>query len=78
MCMFVCWYRVLKKLKAKDDKQIELERREQGFSLYMNGANVGRGFGEAPKFSPRKPTKPKTAGGNESDAMLNANDLWKM
>ena len=58
---------MLKKLKAKDDKQIELERKEQGFSLYMNGANVGREFGGPPRFSPRKPAnnKPKTAGGKK-------------
>ena len=27
--------------KEKDEKQLELERKEQGFSLYLNGANVG-------------------------------------
>ncbi|RXN02022.1 hypothetical protein EOD39_3330 [Acipenser ruthenus] len=32
--------RILKKLKTKDPKQIELERLEQGFSLYVNGANA--------------------------------------
>nr|XP_014340944.1 PREDICTED: uncharacterized protein KIAA0556 [Latimeria chalumnae] len=31
--------RILKRLKAKDPKQIELERLEQGFSIYVNGAN---------------------------------------
>ena len=33
--------RLLKKLKTKDDEQVELEKREQGFSLYINGANRG-------------------------------------
>eukprot|EP00111_Clytia_hemisphaerica_P015485 TCONS_00045727-protein len=33
--------RILKKLKEKDEKQLDLEKREQGFSLYLNGANVG-------------------------------------
>ncbi|XP_051789759.1 katanin-interacting protein [Erpetoichthys calabaricus] len=31
--------RILKKLKTKNPKQIELERLEQGFSVYVNGAN---------------------------------------
>ncbi|XP_028825921.1 protein KIAA0556 isoform X2 [Denticeps clupeoides] len=35
--------RVLKRLKAKDPKQIELERLEQGFSIYINGANTNVG-----------------------------------
>jgi hypothetical protein len=34
--------RILKKLRRKDEHQIELERKEQGFSVYLNGANVGR------------------------------------
>ncbi|KAK2174803.1 hypothetical protein NP493_776g01007 [Ridgeia piscesae] len=39
------WYchqtarRVIKKLQAKDTRQVELERKEQGFSLYVNGAH---------------------------------------
>nr|XP_043869354.1 katanin-interacting protein isoform X1 [Solea senegalensis] len=32
--------RILKRLKVKDPKQIELERLEQGFSIYLNGANA--------------------------------------
>ena len=31
--------RLLRKLRQKDSHQIELEKREQGFSLYLNGAN---------------------------------------
>ncbi|XP_055507196.1 katanin-interacting protein [Leucoraja erinacea] len=31
--------RLLKRLKAKDSKQIQLECLEQGFSIYINGAN---------------------------------------
>ncbi|KAJ8364242.1 hypothetical protein SKAU_G00130730 [Synaphobranchus kaupii] len=31
--------RILKRLKTKDPKEIELERLEQGFSIYVNGAN---------------------------------------
>ena len=33
--------RLLAKLKEKDEKQLELERKEQGFCLYLNGGNVG-------------------------------------
>ncbi|MGH0140106.1 UNVERIFIED_CONTAM: hypothetical protein FKN15_000556 [Acipenser sinensis] len=40
MQMFSLTSRILKKLKTKDPKQIELERLEQGFSLYVNGANA--------------------------------------
>ncbi|MBN3276848.1 K0556 protein, partial [Polyodon spathula] len=38
--MFSFTYRILKKNKTKDPKQIELERLEHGFSLYVNGANA--------------------------------------
>ena len=52
-------------MKAKDDKQIELEQKEQGFSLYVNGANTRLGIGGTLKHSPRRPNtkKPLTAGG---------------
>ncbi|KAK1881253.1 Protein KIAA0556 [Dissostichus eleginoides] len=32
--------RILKRLKVKDPRQIELEQLEQGFSIYLNGANA--------------------------------------
>ncbi|XP_062330391.1 katanin-interacting protein isoform X4 [Osmerus eperlanus] len=32
--------RILKRLKIKDQKEIDLERLEQGFSIYLNGANA--------------------------------------
>ncbi|XP_035002049.2 katanin-interacting protein isoform X3 [Hippoglossus stenolepis] len=32
--------RILKRLKAKDSRDIELEKLEQGFSIYLNGANA--------------------------------------
>ena len=38
---FSLFARILKKLKEKDEKQLDLEKKEQGFSLYLNGANVG-------------------------------------
>ena len=34
--------RLLKKLRQKDSQQVELEQKEQGFSLYLNGANTSR------------------------------------
>ncbi|CAD5110948.1 DgyrCDS304 [Dimorphilus gyrociliatus] len=34
--------RVLKTLREKDEDQKELERKEQGFTLYLNGANAQR------------------------------------
>ncbi|XP_048575764.1 katanin-interacting protein [Nematostella vectensis] len=33
--------RLLKRLKEKDEQQIEIEKKEQGFSIYVNGANTG-------------------------------------
>ncbi|KAM6897868.1 katanin-interacting protein isoform 2-T2 [Xenentodon cancila] len=32
--------RILKRLRVKDPREIELERLEQGFSIYLNGANA--------------------------------------
>lgn len=51
--------RLLKKLKKKNEQQIELEKKEQGFSIYVNGANVelGRAYSRA------KSRHSKTAGG---------------
>ena len=38
--MFILYFkRLLKRLKAKGDEQVQLEKKEQGFSLYINGAN---------------------------------------
>lgn len=34
--------RLLRRLQQKDSHRIELEKREQGFALYLNGANVAR------------------------------------
>lgn len=34
------FYRLLKKLRRKDRKQVQIERKEKGFSLYINGANT--------------------------------------
>ena len=39
--------RLLRKLRQKDNHQIELEKKEQGFSLYLNGANISSRSGHA-------------------------------
>ncbi|XP_078693037.1 katanin-interacting protein-like isoform X5 [Branchiostoma floridae x Branchiostoma belcheri] len=56
--------RLVKKLKQKDDKQIELERREKGFALYVNGANQGgrKGKTPSPPKQPKSARRSKTAG----------------
>ena len=58
--------RLLKKLKKKDEQQIELEKKEQGFSIYVNGANVelGKAYARAKSRSSSRHTK--TAGGGMS------------
>ncbi|KAJ8399898.1 hypothetical protein AAFF_G00406280 [Aldrovandia affinis] len=48
--------RILKRLKTKDPKDIELERLEQGFSIYVNGAN-----GEASRKPQRQGQKVLTS-----------------
>ena len=58
-------FRVLKKLRTKSLKEIELERKEQGFTLYLNGANtrLPTAYELAPKTaasSRPNPHKPKT------------------
>ena len=60
---FLVTCRLLKKLKKKDEQQIELEKKEQGFSIYVNGANVelGRAYSRAKSRSSSRHTK--TAGG---------------
>lgn len=50
--------KVLDRFKYKDEKQRELERKEQGFCLYLNGANVA-GKTRAGKPSPRRPSSRK-------------------
>ena len=53
--------RLLKKLKTKDRKQKELEKREKGFSIYVNGANVDLKLGKADGHKTSR--KAKTADG---------------
>ncbi|XP_069373177.1 katanin-interacting protein isoform X2 [Paralichthys olivaceus] len=47
--------RILKRLKAKDPRDIELEKLEQGFSIYLNGANA-EASRKLPKSSSHKST----------------------
>ena len=64
-------YRLLKKLRKKNKNQIEIERKEQGFSLYVNGphanphANPTGAKGNIPT-QPKTARKPKTAGGEHT------------
>ena len=72
--MMTCYlfHRLLKRLRKKNKSQIELEQKEQGFSVYVNGphkdgqvAQTQRGTSS--KNIPTQPLKtsrtPKTAGG---------------
>jgi len=52
----------LKKLRRKDNQQIELEKREQGFALYVNGANLSKRQGSGKISSVRQNRPSKTAG----------------
>ena len=55
MNLVLSYCRLLKKLREKDARQIELEKKEQGFALYLNGANLsqrrGRPHPQAPPTS---------------------------
>lgn len=48
--------RLLKRLKVKDPKEIELERLEQGFSIYLNGANAEASRKQAKGSNQRSPS----------------------
>ena len=72
--MLTCYlyHRLLKRLRKKNKSQIELEQKEQGFSVYVNGPHKdGRVAhtqkGTSSKNIPTQPPKtsrtPKTAGG---------------
>ncbi|KAJ3607721.1 hypothetical protein NHX12_024772 [Muraenolepis orangiensis] len=53
--------RVLRRLQIKNPREIELERLEQGFSIYFNGANAeasGKPPGKPPCHSPSSPPPP--------------------
>ena len=51
-------------MKMKNDKQLQMEKREQGFILYMNGANVVSKFKPQPpppRQTPRTSSRARTA-----------------
>ncbi|XP_062848566.1 katanin-interacting protein isoform X2 [Trichomycterus rosablanca] len=53
--------RSLKKLQIKDPKQIELEQREQGFSIYINGANANLPNAKCSQSSKRADHRPQAS-----------------
>ena len=60
MYFFIIFVRLLKRLRQKNKNEIEQERREQGFSLYVNGPHKKQS-GKAPNNQPTIPTQPKTS-----------------
>lgn len=60
--------RLIKRLKVKDPREIELERLEQGFSIYLNGANAEasrkqlKGYNHKPVSSQSPWGTPRAAG----------------
>ena len=48
--------RLLKRLRKKDKKQVQLERKEKGFSIYVNGANTDSQVPSQAKGRPRVKT----------------------
>lgn len=63
LCFRLVLYRLLKKLKEKNEQEIELEKKEQGFSIYVNGANVELGQAYSRAKSRSSSRHAKTAGG---------------
>ncbi|XP_052774680.1 katanin-interacting protein-like isoform X2 [Mya arenaria] len=79
--------RLLKRLRKKDKGQIEQERKEQGFSLYVNGPHKNaRPSGKSPGKQPTIPTqpqpktarKPKTAGESRNPNILDNQALAEL
>ncbi|XP_064613243.1 katanin-interacting protein-like isoform X2 [Liolophura sinensis] len=73
--------RLVKKLKEKDKKQIVLEKREKGFSLYVNGANARcKPRPKVNQISPNqyrpKTRQAKTAGDQPRLLGINPADLY--
>ncbi|XP_046378417.2 katanin-interacting protein-like isoform X2 [Haliotis rufescens] len=72
--------RLIKKLREKNSRQIQIERKEQGFALYVNGANAERDLPIAQPTgkSVGKVKLPKTAGEMRRNIYLNAKDLVEL
>uniref|UniRef100_A0A3Q4HZ06 Katanin interacting protein n=1 Tax=Neolamprologus brichardi TaxID=32507 RepID=A0A3Q4HZ06_NEOBR len=69
--------RLLKRLKVKDPKEIELERLEQGFSIYLNGANAEASRKQAKGSNQRSPSsqpplRPTCTAGRKIERSLSA------
>ncbi|XP_052071709.1 katanin-interacting protein-like [Mytilus californianus] len=75
--------RLLKRLRKKSKKQIDIERKEQGFSIYVNGANTemlakkqkSHAHQETPQDDRPTSGRLKTAGDVSNKRVLNLEDL---
>ncbi|VDI30116.1 Hypothetical predicted protein [Mytilus galloprovincialis] len=75
--------RLLKRLRKKSKKQIDIERKEQGFSIYVNGANTemlakkqkSQAHQETPQDDRPTSGRLKTAGDVSNKRVLNLEDL---
>lgn len=75
---------MLKKVKLTDKGQLEKERKEKGFALYVNGANADLGKGShRASPSPRVTSKSRLQSGDIEhdfefifDADLNKQTMW--
>ena len=61
------FFRLLRRLRRKDRKQVQLERKEKGFSIYVNGANTDL---PAPAAASHVRPRVKTATGLSSISSL--------
>lgn len=64
--MWICAHRMLEKVKLVDKEQLEKERKEKGFALYVNGANTGSNKNlrrRNPSPSPRVTSKSRLISG---------------
>ncbi|XP_034413834.1 protein KIAA0556 isoform X3 [Cyclopterus lumpus] len=62
--------RILKRLKVKDTREIELEQLEQGFSIYLNGANA-----EDNRKQPKSSSSPAWRPARTADVCRSARQL---
>ena len=55
--MGCCLSRLLKKLSQKEHWEVELEKKERGFSLYLNGANTAQRRVKKPRHTSHAHTR---------------------
>ncbi|XP_026172275.1 protein KIAA0556 isoform X2 [Mastacembelus armatus] len=67
--------RILKRLKVKDPREIELERLEQGFSIYLNGANAEASRKQAKSSNHKSVSPPAWRPTCTADACRSAHQL---